>query len=218
MILDNKNIGFVAPPKKKDSRMNIKNNLFVRGIYFLFCNYFGVRRNGFARMGDRVVLTPPYSIDTLSNVEIGNDVGIGPYATLSTPHAKIIIKGNDAIAENFTIHTGNHARIVGRFVSSVKDTDKPQGYDNDVVIEKDVWIGCNVTILAGVHVGRGVTIAAGAVVNKDLPPYCIAGGIPAKPIKFYWTIEQILEHEAMLYPLEERLSREELDKIYARYD
>ena len=44
------------------------------------------------------------------------------------------------------------------------------------------------------------TVAAGAVVTKSLPPYGICGGVPAKPIKFYWTIDQILEHEEKLYP------------------
>ena len=132
---------------------------------------------------------------------------------MSTPNAKIIIKGNCAIAEHLTIHTGNHARILGKFVTDISDTNKPEGYDKDVIIEKDVWIGCNVTILAGVHVGRGATIAAGAVVNKDIPPYCIAGGIPAKPIKFYWSIDEIMKHEASLYPEAERMSEEELGKL-----
>ncbi len=112
-----------------------------------------------------------------------------------------------------TIHTGNHARVLGRFVSDITDKDKPQGYDHVVIIEKDVWIGSNVTILAGVHVGRGATIAAGAVVNKDVPPYSIVGGVPAKVLKFYWTIDQILEHEATLYPENERYSQEELEQI-----
>ena len=110
-----------------------------------------------------------------------------------------------------TIHTGNHARIVGKFVTDITEENKPKGFDKDVIIEKDVWIGANVTILAGVHVGRGATIAAGAVVNKDLPPYCIAGGVPAKVIKFYWTIEQVLEHEINLYPENERFTKEELE-------
>ena len=132
---------------------------------------------------------------------------------MSTPNAKIIIKGNCAIAEHLTIHTGNHARSLGKFVTDISDTNKPDGYDKDVIIEKDVWIGCNVTILAGVHVGRGATIAAGAVVNKDIPPYCIAGGIPAKPIKFYWSIDEIMKHEASLYPEAERMSEEELGKL-----
>ena len=70
------------------------------------------------------------------------------------------------------------------------------------------------TILAGVHVGRGVTIAAGAVVNKDVPPYSIVGGVPAKVIKMYWTKEQIIEHEAALYPESERLSREVLEGLF----
>lgn len=61
--------------------------------------------------------------------------------------------------------------------------------------------------------GRGATIAAGAVVNKDIPPYCIAGGVPAKPIKFKLTTEQILEHEKSLYPENERFRLEELERI-----
>ena len=80
-----------------------------------------------------------------------------------------------------------------------------------MIIEKDVWIGANVTILSGVHIGRGATIAAGAVVNKDVPPYSIVGGIPAKVLKYYWTIDQIIEHERNLYPVNERLIREELE-------
>jgi acetyltransferase-like isoleucine patch superfamily enzyme len=85
-------------------------------------------------------------------------------------------------------------------VSGITDKDKTSGYDADVIIEEDVWIGSNVTILAGVTIGRGCTIAAQAVCNRDIPPYCIAGGIPAKVIKMYWSVEQILEHEQKLYP------------------
>ena len=96
------------------------------------------------------------------------------------------------------------------FVSDIDEDNKPAGYDHDVIIEKDVWIGSNVTILEGVRVGRGATIAAGAVVNKDVPPYSIVGGVPAKVIKHYWTIDQILEHEQKLYPENERVTREEL--------
>lgn len=140
-------------------------------------------------------------------------MGLGSHAYLSTPSAKIIIKGNCAIAHHLSVHTGNHARVLGKFVTDITKANKPEGYDHDVIIEKDVWIGANVTILEGVTIGRGATIAAGAVVNKDVPPYSIVGGVPAKVIKFYWTIDQILEHEIKLYPENERYSREYLEKI-----
>lgn len=52
-----------------------------------------------------------------------------------------------------------------------------------VVIENNVWIGANATILGGITIGEGSIIAAGAIVNKDIPPFSIAAGIPAKIIK-----------------------------------
>lgn len=163
-------------------------------------------------VGDNVIISHPFS-GNLNNIFIGDNVGIGPHAYLSTPGAKIILKGNAAIAHHLTIHTGNHARLEGKFVTDITKKNKPAGLDNDVIIEKDVWIGAHVTILQGVHVGRGATIAAGAVVNKDVPPYSIVGGVPAKVIKFYWDIDTIISHEKMLYPEDERFTRKELESI-----
>lgn len=59
------------------------------------------------------------------------------------------------------------------------------------IIGNDVWIGARVTILSGVSIGDGVIIAAGAVVTKDVEPYTIVGGVPAKPIRKRFTDEQI---------------------------
>ena len=195
----------------------IKDNRFLRGVYMIWQrNFGGLKRCKFGYIAENVILTPPLSAD-VRNIYVYENVGIGPNAVLSTPNAKIIIKGNCAIAEHLTIHTGNHARIKGKFVTDITEAIKPKGFDKDVIIEKDVWIGANVTILADVHIGRGATIAAGAVVNKDIPPYCIAGGVPAKPIKFYWTIDEIIEHEKKLYPENERYSREEFEEIFEKY-
>ena len=191
----------------------LKDNRFLRGFYCIWNRNFGnAKRSRFGYIDDTVILSFPFSGHT-KNIYMYENVGIGPYAHLSTPNAKIVFKGDTVVAEHLTIHTGNHARIVGRYVSDITDNDKPEGYDHDVIVEKDVWIGSNVTIREGVHVGRGATIAAGAVVNKDVPPYSIVGGVPAKLIKFYWTIDQILEHEKQLYPESERFKLSDLEEI-----
>lgn len=194
----------------------LKNNRFLRGIWRLYIDYFSAKKTKFGYYGQNVKITPPYSFHK-KNIYIYDNVGIGPRSFISTPNAKVIIKGNTSIAEGLTIHSGNHARVVGCFVSDITDNRKPKGYDKDVVVEKDVWIGSNVTILSGVVIGRGSTIAAGSVVNKNVPPYCIVGGVPAKVIKLYWTIEEILYHESVLYPEEERFTREQLEDIYSKY-
>ncbi len=60
-----------------------------------------------------------------------------------------------------------------------------------VEIGNDVWIGTNVAILEGVKVGDGAILAAGSLVNKDVPPYAIVGGVPAKVIKYRFSEEEI---------------------------
>ena len=138
-------------------------------------------------------------------------------ATVSTVIGKFIMKKGSTAAEGLSVHTGNHMQVVGKFYRTVSNESKIKSgkpFDKDIIVEEDVWIGCNVTLLAGAHLGRSCVIAAGAVVNKEIPPYCIAGGVPAKPIKFKWTIEQILEHESKLYPENERFTKEQLEKIF----
>ena len=103
------------------------------------------------------------------------------------------------------------------FVTDITEVNKPDGYDQDVIVEQDCWIGSNVTLLSGVTIGRGTTVAAGAVVTKSMPPYCVCGGVPAKFIKFYWTIDQILEHEEKLYPKTERYTLGQLEEIFSAF-
>ena len=84
------------------------------------------------------------------------------------------------------VHTGANVMIIA-FNHAFDEIETPiisqDYYDADVIIEDDVWIGGGAIILAGVTVGKGSIIAAGAVVNTDVPPYSIVGGIPARIIK-----------------------------------
>lgn len=88
--------------------------------------------------------------------------------------------------------------IVGRYIDTVTAGEKKSEYDQDVIIESNVWIGCNVTILKGVTIGRGSIVAAGAVVTKSCSPYSVIGGVPAKFIKPVFSEEEIKEHERLL--------------------
>ncbi len=67
----------------------------------------------------------------------------------------------------------------------------------DIVIGNDVWIGYEAVILAGVTVGDGAVIGARAMVTKDVPPYTIVGGVPAKPIRKRFSEETISEMLAL---------------------
>ena len=194
----------------------LKKNRFIRGVYFSYRKIFAPNSKKFGFVERGCCFTPPIWIDNAHNVYIYSSTNIGP-GHISALNAKFIIKRGCAVGPNLEVHTGNHSRIVGRFVGEIREEEKPSGYDHDVVVGEDVWIGANVTLLAGVTIGRGSTVAAGAVVSKSMPPYCICGGVPAKVIKFYWTIDQILEHEVQLYPENERYTRKQLEEIFERW-
>ncbi len=84
---------------------------------------------------------------------------------------------------------GNHNHhsewiTVYPFAEQIKQSYEPKG---DTVIQSDAWIGMNAIIMPGVTIGEGAIVAAGSVVSKDVPPYTIVGGNPAKEIKKRFT-------------------------------
>ena len=108
-------------------------------------------------------------------VTLGDRSGIGINASIGeqTHIGSDVMMGPDCM-----IYTRNH-----RF-DRLDIPMREQGYGpvEPVEIGDDCWIGGRVTILPGVHVGNGAVIAAGAVVTKDVPPYAVVGGVPAKII------------------------------------
>lgn len=129
---------------------------------------------------------------------------------------RFIMKKNSGAAQGLTVVTGNHGRKIG---ISYKDLVQLNTHekDIDVIVEEDVWLASNVTLLAGVIVGRGATVGSGSVVRNNVPPYAIVLGNPAKVVGFNFTPEEIIEHEKTLYPEEERLPLELLEKNYNKY-
>lgn len=152
-----------------------------------------------SRVGDKVSISSPYIIAGAENMTFGDNTYISPNATLYSTRANLIFKSNVVVGPNLTIITGDHDYWPGRFLRSITSEEKRPECDKDVVIEDDVWIGCNVTILKGVHIGRSSIIAAGSVVIKDVAPYSIVGGNPAKFIKQKFNTEEIKIHEEVLF-------------------
>lgn len=153
-------------------------------------------------------------------IHIGEGVSLGSGLTLFATRAHVYIGERTISGPHLTIMNGNHpADIIGKFIADNRKVDlEKQGvdiskYDQDVIIDEDVWLGSNVTILKGVHIGRGAIVAAGSVVTRSLPAYSISGGIPAKVLKYRWSLDQVLEHEQLLYPEEKRLSINDLKHL-----
>lgn len=104
-------------------------------------------------------------------------------------------------------------------VMCLGETSKEAFGKGGVVIGDDVWLGYRSTILDGVTIGRGGVVAAGALVTKDVPPYTIVGGVPAKPIRKRFDDETIAALcELDFGRLDEVWVKTHLDKLYRPMD
>ena len=133
----------------------------------------------------------------LENLSVGDNTSIPKGSVFYCTKAALTIGRNVIFGPKPTIITGDHRiDVIGSYI--VDNIEKLPENDLPVVIEDDVWIGANVTILKGVTIGRGSVVAAGAVVTKSCEPYSIIGGVPAKLIQYRFSKDEIQEHEKRL--------------------
>lgn len=114
------------------------------------------------------------------DIEIGNnsDIGLNAHITGIGGGGKLVIGDNVMMAPEVVILT------LGHYYNDVNTPINRQGYfPSKVIIENDVCIGIRSIILPGVRIGEGAIVGAGAVVTKDVLPWTIVGGVPAKIIK-----------------------------------
>lgn len=153
--------------------------------WFLFnVRYPWVKYKGFVRV-------MPHTRFARRKITIGNRVQFGKYCSIASD---VTFKDNILIASR-----------VGFMGRNDHSTDKPRQYiwdgkrarDGITVVGEDVWIGYNSTILAGVQIGEGAIIAACSLVNKDVPPCEIWGGVPAKKIRDRFVSEKEREEHLL---------------------
>lgn len=175
------------------------------------------RRSGYGHIGkNSFVHTPSISGAGQKNIYIGDNVNIDWNSVLYCDSAKFIMKDNSEAAVGLTVVTGNHNRGVGQKKNLATGNSNLVG--RDIIVEEDVWLGANVTLLAGAHIGRGSIVGAGTVLRTcKIPPYSIVMGNPAKVVGFRFSVEEIMEHEKALYPESERTTEEQLWKNYEKY-
>lgn len=169
------------------SEQSVKNR--INGFLSDFANYYLYRlsqtpshrvRNFVYRyicglhLGDKAVLYYGAEIRKPSNIWIGKGSIIGDNSILDGRNG-IKIGENVCFASNVRIWTEQHDHRDPWFRCETQE-HKP------VVIDDRAWIGSHTVILHSVHIGEGAVVAAGAVVTKDVPPYTIVAGIPAKKI------------------------------------
>ena len=170
-----------------------------------------------ARIADNVrVISPQYLyMEDNTNIDAGAVI-------MNGANGKFIMKKNSGAAIGLTAVCGNHMSIVGLSFKQVNDDvkralDINKEYSGDIIVNEDVWIGANVTLLQGSCLGRGSEIGAGSVVRGKVPPYSVVIGNPCKIVGFRFTPEEIIEHEKQQYEEFERLSLGLVEKNYEKY-
>lgn len=158
------------PQGSSKAKFALRYIMNIMRTWFLFhIRYPWVKYNGFVRV-------MPHCLFVKRNIIIGHNVQFGRGTWISSD----VKFGNNILMAGRVNFVGRHDHVYTIPCTTLWDAER--GKDNITIVEDDVWIGTNATILAGVKIGKGAIIAAGAVVNKNIPPCEIWGGVPARKI------------------------------------
>ena len=133
--------------------------------------------------GEGVIFSPGCRVLSPKFTSIGNRVFLGRDVLISTSrsgNSPITIGDDVMIAQRVQIIGGNHSFERKDITMNLQG----EGSQGSIIINNDVWVGAGAIILTGVVIGEGAIIAAGSVVNKDVQPFSIVAGSPARVIKF----------------------------------
>jgi len=143
-----------------------------------FYGYSYVRQVRLVTAGANLSLAPNISFRNAERISIGTGSHVGEHVLLWAGDSvgRITIGEKVLIGPQCFLSASNYGIELG-----AAPVDQPRR-EADITIGDGSWLGAHVVVTAGVTIGEGAIIGAGAVVTKDLPPNCIAGGVPAKVI------------------------------------
>jgi acetyltransferase-like isoleucine patch superfamily enzyme len=172
----------------------------VKRVWQALYRRYAVRKN--VRFGRNLHLGLGTVVDASVSLVIGDDVYVGKGCTLEC-NGRI---GSGVLIANRVGLVGRHDhdfRAVGTMVRHAPWIGAA-GFDpalkaERLVVEDDVWIGYGAIVLSGVTVGRGAIVAAGALVTRDVPPYAIVAGVPARVVGQRFSDAEVEAHETAVY-------------------
>ncbi len=138
-------------------------------------------------IGENVAIDTPFHCDYGKNIFLGNNVIINMNCTF-VDNQPIRIGDNVLIASNVQLYTSSHPVLPEeRLVPDWKERQTTffRTYARPIEIKNNVWIGGGCILLAGVTIGENSVIGAGSVVNRSIPPNCVAAGNPCKVIRYF---------------------------------
>lgn len=181
------------------------------------------RRSEYGYMAKDAFLAPDVLLFSKKNLYMYENTSIPEGALILNPRSKFIMKRGSFSSYNLCVCPGNHMPVVGMWKHDVTDAikdqlDKDGKFDKDIIVEEDVWLGINVTLLNGAHIGRGCIVGAGCVISGEWPPYMVIAGNPARIIKPVFPLDDIIHHEEKLYTQEDRISINTLKNIFEEHN
>lgn len=152
----------------------------MRKIKMLARNSSGGGSVQIKNKGSNCIIMPNCIFGNEDNIFLADNIYIGE-ATRIYAQGKVTIKSGAVLADTVDVRTANHY-YDGSDLNLIPFDEKV--LISPVTIEENVWVASHALILPGVTIGEGAVIAAGAVVTKDVPPYAVVGGNPARVLKY----------------------------------